>query len=77
VTEIPAGKPCPQSGHPFDPHSMVAIFEDTMDGGVVICPELGCPCQSTWSVKPRPKPALPPQWELDQIRAHVQDTGMR
>jgi hypothetical protein len=70
---IDAGKPCPQCEHPFDSHAMVAIFEDTMDGGVIICPTRGCACQSTWSVSPRPKPELPPQWELDQIRAQVQD----
>jgi hypothetical protein len=73
VTEVPAGKPCPQCNHSFDDHRFVAIFEDAMDGGIIACPERGCPCVSTWGVKGRMKPAMPPQSVIDQVLAQVQD----
>lgn len=70
---VDAGEPCPQCGHPFDDHPMAAIFDDVMDGGIIVCPVIGCQCVSTWGVKGRMKPAMPPQHVIDQVRAQLQD----
>lgn len=66
-------KPCPQCDHPFDDHSFAAIFESPMDGGIIVCPIHGCRCVSTWAVKGRMKPAMPPQSVIDQVQAQIQN----
>jgi hypothetical protein len=40
---------CGRCGDDFDEHVMVATSGDPMDGGIVLCPNRGCPCYSTWS----------------------------
>lgn len=43
------GQPCEQCQHPGDDHSLVPTGLTPLDGGIMLCPEPGCQCFSTWS----------------------------
>ena len=64
---------CTLCPHPFDPHVMVALEEDTVAGtpgtpvkGVILCPE--CECKATWSLGDYPRPVMPPESVLAVLR---------
>jgi hypothetical protein len=40
---------CPPCGHPVDPHAVIVTGADYSQGGIMLCPEPGCPCLLTWS----------------------------
>jgi hypothetical protein len=64
---------CDQCAHLFDPHSLVATTGDPMDGGIMLCPEPGCVCYSTWSMKPKTPPKLvPDRFQIEAIREQIQ-----
>jgi hypothetical protein len=43
--------PCPQCGHPFDPHILVTMSEDPLEGGFIVCPVEDCDCMGSWDLK--------------------------
>lgn len=46
---------CKQCGHLFDPHLLIAIHRgDPAKGGIMFCPEEGCPCFNTWDLGKKP-----------------------
>lgn len=59
---------CPHCEHPFDPHALLMPAEADEDGrpkqstmtmsGVILCPEPGCRCISTWSIDGEPRPPI-------------------
>ena len=63
---------CNQCSHPFSLHALVGS-DNPMKGGVILCPVLDCPCQSTWGVgKDSQIPAALPQDEVERLRTAVQ-----
>lgn len=44
---LPVGDLCPQCGHPFDPHVLVALGSP-LEGGFIFCQDSECPCVGTW-----------------------------
>jgi hypothetical protein len=48
---------CP---HPMDPHAMIPTDGDPMHGGIMLCPEPGCECFSTWSGGGSTRPVIVP-----------------
>lgn len=65
--------PCDLCGHLFDPHAVVATTGNPMDGGIILCPEKGCTCYSTWSVIPKTPPKyVPNRFEVERIREQIQ-----
>jgi hypothetical protein len=56
---VSEGGPCGTCGHLFDPHVLVAAFDDPLDGGLMFCQDPECLCVNTWSLQGRPRPAMP------------------
>jgi hypothetical protein len=50
---------CDQCGHEADQHSLFSIGASPLEGGIRLCPEMGCQCFSTWSVMGRDKSTIP------------------
>lgn len=74
---VPRGSspdPCSRCQHPMDPHVLVATGPTPMEGGVLLCPALGCFCINTWTPDgvPREQIRMPSQEELREFRANVQ-----
>jgi len=70
------GERCSACPHPFDPHVLVAVGNDPLDGGLLVCPEPGCLCVCTWGVNGAAgagRPLRPDQ--RDAVRRHVQGLG--
>ena len=65
-------KTCQQCAHDFGPHSMIATTGNPMDGGIMLCPEPGCVCFSTWGAQGGPAKYIPDRFELEEIREYVQ-----
>jgi hypothetical protein len=68
------GDTCPQCGHAFDPHTLLAV--DPRLGGIVLCPVKGCQCYSTFSVNEHAASALPDRWEVEALRERLQNEGI-
>lgn len=69
---------CQQCAHLYEPHSLVAVTGNPMDGGIILCPEPGCVCYSTWSVpeavggRGKQDIPTPDRFELERIREVIQ-----
>lgn len=67
------GEDCKQCSHPFDLHAMVSPDHNPMNGGIILCPVLGCTCYSTWGVGENSKAPEPlSQDEVERLRTAVQ-----
>lgn len=66
------GEPCARCEHPMDDHCMYSLTENPMNGGIVLCPSLGCRCLGTWGIGGRPVPKLPPQETIEELRQQIQ-----
>jgi hypothetical protein len=66
--------PCPDCEHHWGQHDLVATTGDPYEGGIILCPEPGCECYSTWSMDGKGKESVfePSFEEVDLIRADIQ-----
>lgn len=75
--QVEVGDDCSQCSHPFSPHHLIATTGDPLEGGIILCPEAGCECFSTWgasfdgqkSAKPK---RIPDRFETAQLREIIQ-----
>ena len=66
---------CDRCPHDFDSHNLVTTGEDPTQGGVIICPHIGCACYATWDVPPystKETIRIPDEEELVLIRSLFQ-----
>lgn len=63
---------CKTCGHPFNTHILVATMVTPQHGGLIFCPEPGCPCESTWSLDGEPDPYIPDADTIAHLRAIAQ-----
>jgi hypothetical protein len=75
--QVEVGDPCSQCGHPFSPHSLIATTGDPQNGGIILCPEPGCECFSTWGCsfgggKSDPPKRIPDRFEVAHLREVIQ-----
>lgn len=64
---------CSLCDHPFNKHVLVATLHSPEHGGLIFCPEAGCPCESTWSLQDNPLPYIPDDETVAGLRAMVQE----
>ncbi len=67
-----AGELCGQCGHPFDPHAVIATTGEPTDGGIMLCPVVGCECYATWGMNGGPAKWIPDRAEVAALRESVQ-----
>jgi hypothetical protein len=65
-------EPCAQCEHPFDPHAMIATSGEPADGGIVLCPVVGCECFATWGLNNGPAKFVPDRFQIAALRERVQ-----
>ena len=63
---------CRQCGHPFDPHAVIATTGEASDGGIILCPVLGCECYATWGLGGGSAKRILDRFEVEVIRERVQ-----
>lgn len=72
AVKVEPGDVCDRCGHPFDPHVLVATMFDPKYGGLIFCDQLGCMCETTWSLEDGDMPYYPAPDEVEKLRAVVQ-----
>jgi hypothetical protein len=65
-------EPCDLCGHDWNPHVLVATMYSAEHGGLILCDQLGCDCESTWSIEGREGPYIPSPDEVQDLRLLVQ-----
>lgn len=66
---------CETCGHLADPHVLVVTGASPVDGGIMLCPEAGCLCFSTWSTSLGPEEidvVVPSMDEVEKLREWFQ-----
>lgn len=72
----PVGDDCERCHHPFNPHILVAVTDDPLDGGFIICPVPECECYATWSPEGRPAPEVDQEAVMEfrrRLREHQRE----
>jgi hypothetical protein len=64
---------CATCGHPFNPHVLVATLYTPEHGGLIFCPEPGCDCEATWSIRDNELPYIPDEETVAGLRALAQN----
>jgi hypothetical protein len=68
---------CPQCGHASDPHALIATTGDPSDGGIMLCPVVGCECFATWGIDGGPAKLVPDRAAIAALREQTQHQNER
>lgn len=65
-------EPCPICDDPYNEHVLIATGENPADGGILLCPRVGCQCFATWGINDLPPLTVPEDDEVADLRAKIQ-----
>lgn len=63
---------CIECGHAWGPHVLMATMITAEHGGIIFCDQLGCLCETTWSIEDAPLPYIPDDDAKAELRALAQ-----